>query len=265
MQESLKVKTPEHVTLNFRLAGLGSRGAAQIADTVILSFLYTGMIAIIIFTENQLEWYFNEARSMIVAFAIIVLFAIQWGYFFLFEWFNNGRTPGKMFVGLRVVKEDGGRAPALSLLIRNLLRIVDMLPFYYLVGMLMVFFHPNHKRLGDIVGGTIVIHERKKRNVLKKATPVEKEIDRRGIEAGQYPVGDWERKNFKKNDWNLLKTYVHRYPELRGIERGDMTDEVAAILLPKLGMDHSRGDVTQMEDRLFQAYVELREDWEFEL
>ncbi|RDY71822.1 RDD family protein, partial [Halobacillus trueperi] len=38
---------------------------------------------------------------------------------------------------------------------RNLLRIIDMLPFYYLIGMLMVFFHPQHKRLGDLVGGTI--------------------------------------------------------------------------------------------------------------
>lgn len=265
MQESLKVKTPEHVTLNFRLAGLGSRGAAQIVDTLILSLLYIGMIAILTFTDHHLDRFLFEARSALVAFVIILLFAIQWGYFFLFEWLSGGKTPGKMAIGVRVVKEDGGKAPVLSILIRNLLRIIDMLPFYYLVGMLMVFFHRNHKRLGDLVAGTIVIHEKKKRNNAKKENPVEQELQNRGIKASQQHIGEWERKSFSKKDWDLLNTYVHRYPGLKASEQTEVTNQVASLLLPKLGMEVETATDRQLEDRLFSAYAVLKEDWDFRL
>jgi uncharacterized RDD family membrane protein YckC len=265
MQESLKVKTPEHVTLNFRLAGIGSRGAAQIVDTLILSLLYIGMVAILTFTDQHLERFFFEARSAVIAFVIILLFAIQWGYFFLFEWLSGGKTPGKMIIGIRVVKEDGGKASILSILIRNLLRIIDMLPFYYLIGMLMVFFHKNHKRLGDLVAGTIVIHERKKRKNSNKQNPVEQELQNRGIEAGQLEIGEWARKSFSKKDWDLLNTYVHRYPGLKASEKTEMSKQVASILLPKIGLEDGTTNIRQLEDWLFSAYLALKEDWDFRL
>ncbi|REJ09950.1 RDD family protein [Halobacillus trueperi] len=264
MQERWKVKTPEHVTLNFQLAGLGSRGAAQIVDSILLGLLYSGMIALLLFTENHLN-FMLEGRGWVIAFVILILFGIQWGYFFLFEWLSGGKTLGKMLLGLRVVKEDGGKATALSILIRNLLRIIDMLPFYYLIGMLMVFFHPQHKRLGDLVGGTIVIHERKKQRSKKKQTLVEKEIENRDLKSDQQVVGDWERQNVTKKDWNLLKTYVHRYPTLKPTEKNTMTREVAEILLPKLGLEDGTKSEDELATRLYAAYIDLKEEWEFQL
>ncbi|MEC3883698.1 RDD family protein [Halobacillus sp. HZG1] len=264
MEERWKVKTPEHVTLNFQLAGLGSRGAAQIVDSILLALLYSGMIALLVFTENQMD-FMLEGRGWVIAFVILVLFGIQWGYFFLFEWFSGGKTLGKMMLGLRVVKEDGGKATVLSIFIRNLLRIIDMLPFYYLIGMVMVFFHPQHKRLGDLVGGTIVIHERKKQRSKKKQTLVEKEIEKRDLESGQLVIGDWEKQNVTKKDWNLLKTYVYRYPTLKPEEKNNMTREVAEILLPKLELEDGTKSEDELATRLYAAYIELREEWEFHL
>lgn len=263
MQENVQVKTPEHVTLNFRLAGLGSRGAAQITDTLITTLMNVGLLAVILLMDNYIGVYFRQAESLVVAVIIVIIFIINWGYFFLFEWLANGRTPGKMLLGLRVVRENGGRPTALSVLIRNLLRIIDMLPFYYLLGMLMVFFHPSHKRLGDIVAGTIVIHERKKKRRKSSDKKLDKFLGEKGITNRSVHIGEWERQRFTKEDWKLLRTYVHRYPGLNAVEQEELTEDVAAILLPKL-QPGDRSEQLDKADRLFASYLILKEDWEFE-
>ena len=88
----------------------------------------------------------------------ILLFVISWWYMVLFELFNQGRSPGKQMMGLRVVQDDGRPIGWSASLIRNLLRFVDMLPFGYAFGAISCLQHPTFKRLGDLAAGTLVVY-----------------------------------------------------------------------------------------------------------
>jgi uncharacterized RDD family membrane protein YckC len=88
----------------------------------------------------------------------LLLFAISWWYMVLFEVLRQGRSPGKQWLGLRVVHDDGAPIGWSASLLRNLLRFVDLLPFGYFLGALSCLQHPTFKRLGDIAAGTLVVY-----------------------------------------------------------------------------------------------------------
>jgi uncharacterized RDD family membrane protein YckC len=88
----------------------------------------------------------------------LLLFAISWWYMVLFEVLRQGRSPGKQWMGLRVVHDDGTPIGWSASLLRNLLRFVDLLPFGYFLGTLSCLHHPAFKRLGDMAAGTLVVY-----------------------------------------------------------------------------------------------------------
>jgi uncharacterized RDD family membrane protein YckC len=88
----------------------------------------------------------------------ILLFAVSWWYMVLFEVLNQGCSPGKQWMGLRVVQDDGTPIGWSASLLRNLLRFVDLLPFGYFLGVISCLQHPSFKRLGDLAAGTLVIY-----------------------------------------------------------------------------------------------------------
>ena len=96
---------------------------------------------------------------------ILIFFLMNWGYFTLFEAFWNGQTPGKKLFKIRVIQDSGRQITFFESMIRNLLRIVDQFPplyfvSLYLVGVITMACNRQHKRLGDLAAGTLVIHER---------------------------------------------------------------------------------------------------------
>ncbi|GAE29698.1 RDD family protein [Halalkalibacter hemicellulosilyticus] len=178
-QEQVQVKTPEYVSLQFQSAGLGSRASAFIIDQAIIMIANITILIGAIYLMDFMGLFMGTSWVPI-AIVTILAFLINWGYFFFLEYFTGGRTLGKKMLGIRVMQENGHSITLLSSFIRNLLRIVDQLPAGYLLGILMIFFHSKHKRLGDLAAGTLVVHERRVRK-RKKKTAIEKEIERRGI------------------------------------------------------------------------------------
>jgi len=83
-----------------------------------------------------------------------------WGYFTLFETFWNGQTPGKKLFKIRVIQQSGRQITFFEAMTRNLLRIIDLLPGLYLIGVITMLCNRQHQRLGDLAAGTLVIHER---------------------------------------------------------------------------------------------------------
>ena len=94
--------------------------------------------------------------AVIIALGITLL---SEGYFILFEWLMRGQTPGKKALKIRVIRDDGTPATIHEVLVRNVLRLIDFLPFSYGVGAIVMFASRLSKRLGDIAAGTIVIKE----------------------------------------------------------------------------------------------------------
>lgn len=259
-EENVNIKTPEFVSIQFEPAGLGSRASAFILDQLLIIVVY--LLLFIGVFMMILGFNISDFSGTLVAIVIVITFAIQWGYFFAFEYFSGGRTIGKKIVGIRVIQENGHSITLLASAVRNLLRIIDSLPANYFLGIVMIFFHSKHKRIGDIVAGTIVVHERPGK---KRKTKMDRILEERRITNESLVLDDWTIKSFQQKDWNLLKTYYERFLYLPELERDRMTRKIAEILLPKAGIDYSTKKYLEMENDLLALYLVLKEEWEFEL
>ncbi|MEH7382187.1 RDD family protein [Bacillus sp. JJ1533] len=266
-QEQTNIKTPEFVSIQFQIAGVGSRAAAFLLDTLILSISSILILLTLLLILHGVSdfWLLGETFfSTPVAIAIILLFILNWGYFFLLEFFAGGRTIGKKVVGIRVIQENGHSITLLSSFIRNFLRIIDSLPASYFLGIIMIFFHSKHKRIGDLVAGTIVIHERRAKKT-KKESQLDKEIRRRGLSKDLLTIDQWALKSFGNREWKLLQAYCNRFLQLKDDVKDSRTKQIADILLPKAGTDVAGKTYEQLENELLVLYLILRDEWEFEL
>jgi len=142
-----QVETPEGIDLPLRPAGLMVRALAFAIDLG-LRGLIVGLLFIVLAFLGKLG----------AGLGSILLFVVSWWYMVLFEVLNQGRSPGKQWMGLRVVQDDGTPIGWSASLLRNLLRFVDMLPFGYFLGAISCLQHPTFKRLGDLAAGTLVIY-----------------------------------------------------------------------------------------------------------
>lgn len=167
MAERVTIETPEQVGFSVELADLGSRFLAIALDTLIqgmliVSVLAAGGIGYLVIRANE-EVLAEGARtvllSVLAALGLLAGFLIVWGYHIGFETWMRGQSPGKRVVGLRVVKDSGAPVGFFDALIRNLLRMVDLLPANYAVGVISIFATRTHKRLGDLAAGTLVVRE----------------------------------------------------------------------------------------------------------
>jgi len=154
------IETPENVDLQRRLAGIGSRSLAGLLDHLIIAGLYGVLILLfLLFHVNLVSLGADAADPFLSALLIFASFLIYWGYFFLFEMWMNGQTPGKRHFKIRVVRREGGAVTFYAIAIRSLLRAVDFLPVAYAVGAITMFVARKSQRLGDLAAGTVVISE----------------------------------------------------------------------------------------------------------
>ena len=144
--------------LEFVLAGVGSRFMAIFLDALIELVVYLILFGLTWFWfTNGL---FGPTRSIWwEALVIFVIFCINWGYYAIFEAVWKGQTPGKRWAGIRVIKDTGRPINAFEAIARNLVRAIDFFPVLYGVGVVTMLLNAKHRRLGDYVAGTIVVHE----------------------------------------------------------------------------------------------------------
>jgi len=89
---------------------------------------------------------------------LIAFFVLEWGYPVFFELYRGGQTIGKKSFNLKVVNDDLTSIRFGPSFIRNLLRTVDMFPFFYVFGAISMLFTKRFQRLGDLAAKTIVIY-----------------------------------------------------------------------------------------------------------
>ena len=177
-EETLIIETPERVQLEFALASIGNRFLAVAIDHFIqylaIFFVAWFFMSLSGTGISDSEKLFDDAPKWIVAVMIISLFLIFAGYFILFEWLWNGQTPGKRWLKLRVIRDDGRPLTLWEAIARNLLRIADAAPGFvlpvYSVGLIVIFLSGRDQRLGDMFAGTVVVRERCRRSALISET-----------------------------------------------------------------------------------------------
>jgi uncharacterized RDD family membrane protein YckC len=158
--DQLNIDTPELVSIELPLAGIGSRFVAILVDSLILGAAVILLIFLGVFIITALGNFGEKSASWGIGILLLILFLLFWGYFALFETFNNGRTPGKRVAKIRVIHQSGRGINFAEALARNLVRIIDYMPGFYGVGIAAMFMSRRSQRLGDMVAGTLVVRER---------------------------------------------------------------------------------------------------------
>ncbi|MDF1838876.1 MAG: RDD family protein [Planctomycetota bacterium] len=142
------METPEGLALGLRLAGVLPRGCALLLDTLVRGVFYMAVFL-------TLGWFGIMGDALIT----LIIFLAEWFYYVFFEVLFKGVSPGKYWVGLRVLHDDGTPVGWNASLVRNFMRAVDFLPLFYGFGVLSSSLSPSFRRLGDWAAGTVVVHD----------------------------------------------------------------------------------------------------------
>lgn len=228
--DRLIIETPEQVHLEFMLADIGSRFMAVFADSVIQILAYLSLYILDEVTTGGKMISRLAGYQLWVQAAIIFLnFCIFWAYYAAFEALWNGQTPGKRWAGIRVIKETGRPINAFEALARNFMRIVDLLPFFppYAVGIITMFVNSKNRRLGDLVAGTLVVHDKKAQESDLFFNTQEKSGDLAVYQAGRLGVQEVE----------LIETFLARRLDIPLDVRRQSALRIADMICAKLGID----------------------------
>jgi len=230
--DRITIATPEGVDLDITLAGIGSRFAAAMIDTLIKLAIFLGLVAGLGAVGAVTAGRFGPADApsdtivlLGLALFLLLVFLVSFGYDVAFEVLASGRTPGKRWTGLRVVLAGGGPVTFKASAVRNLLRLVDGLIFYA-VGMITVLASERNQRLGDMVGGTLVIRERGDRQ----------RGSRPAMPPPPLPAGldSWDVSSVTSEEVATVRRFLERRHELAPEARNRLGWELAERLGPKV-------------------------------
>ncbi len=199
----IQLQTPEGVELNLIPAGTLPRALAWLIDLFLrVVFLIALGIILSIFGDFGKGIY------------LLAFFLIEWLYPLLFEVWKDGSTPGKKSLGIMVIQQDGTPVNFSASMLRNLLRSVDFLPFFYALGLISLVLRRDCKRLGDIVAGTLVIYRR--------STRLQQKLPDGEAQLPPLPLTIDEQKE--------VVAFAERYQELSDQRK----QELSNILVPEL-------------------------------
>jgi len=213
----MRISTPEGVDVELTLAGIGSRFIAAFFDFVI-------QFGVILASAFLLGVLGDDGGGWATAVFALIFFLVFFGYDVLFEVRSRGRTPGKRWTGLRVVRTSGQPVTFVPSCVRNVLRLVDMLPAppLYAVGMLSIFVTGKNQRLGDLAGGTLVVRERAGSLKTEPAAAAARAAD------------GWDVSAVSAQDIGTVRQFLERREGLADGARGELAEELERRLRPRV-------------------------------
>jgi uncharacterized RDD family membrane protein YckC len=228
-EDRMAIATPEGVEVELTLAGIGSRFIAAAIDFTIQVLVISALALLL-----------RPAGGAGVAIFTSSVFGLIFFYDVLFEVLGRGKTPGKRGTGLRVVGPSGRPITLVRSATRNILRIVDILPGLYFVGMVAIFITRRNQRIGDLVAGTHVVRDRHgdRRAAIAAALP--------RVDPG--PAARWDVSAVTADEVATVRSFLERREELRAQPRLELAAQLASRLRPRVGgAPPSIGDETFLE------------------
>ena len=252
--DRIRIDTPEQISLEFPLAGIGSRFMGLAIDTVIQGLLYiagifaiVGLTKYISFLPGSLAWI---PQSWAPALLILFLFCVYWGYFAFFEIIWKGQTPGKRIAGIRAIKNTGRALNVYEVIGRNLMRAVDALPTMYIAGIVSIMVSRQNQRLGDHLIGSIVVHD-------KRAEEIRPEWSSSPEPATANP----QLMKISPEELVLIETYLHRRHSLELGVRDATALKIATRITVKTGIE--RPPDQSLDDFLKSVAKQVRDNARF--
>ena len=259
--DQLNIATPEQVDLRFPVAGIGSRFIAILLDTLIQLVVTIVVFAVIYLASpgtvktrvGTAEPTLDTAAKWMIAAFVLLIFLMNWGYFVLFEAFWHGQTPGKRVMKLRVLKDSGRSITLFESMTRNLVRLVDSMPNFYVIGLIAMLCNRQNKRLGDLAAGTIVVHERTEEQPSMGHTSRTFGAPVQDYSAGLMPGAreQWAANEsalpadavarLRPDDLHTIELFFSRALDLPPARREELAERVAATLSVKMGVERPAG------------------------
>ncbi len=217
-EDRLTLDTPEGVQLELTLAGVGSRFTAALVDHLIQGVILLALGLGLGYGVGVDP----GAGGFAAAIFFVCVFLVFTGYDVSFEVLNSGRTPGKRLNGLRVVRENGAPVTFATSAVRNVLRLVDILPGWYLVGIGSILVTRRNQRLGDLAAGTLVVRDRRALSPELRISP--------SLEA---PA--WDTSAIRREELDTVVAFLSRRDGLAYGARVQLARELAGRLRPRIG------------------------------
>jgi uncharacterized RDD family membrane protein YckC len=241
-EDRIQVDTPEQISLEFPLAGIGSRFMGLAVDTLLQVLLYIAAFFALVGIEKYAPtlpaWLAWLPASWAPALLILFLFCIYWGYFAFFEIIWKGQTPGKRLAGIRAIKDSGRALNVYEVIGRNLLRAVDWLPTMYIAGIVSMMISRRNQRLGDHLVGSIVVHD-------KRAEQIRPEWSSSAEQTSASP----ELSKVTPEELVLIETYLQRRHTLEVGFRDATALKIATRITAKTGIE-------RVEDQSLDDFLE---------
>jgi uncharacterized RDD family membrane protein YckC len=155
--EGLRIRSVTGVDFTLPVAGIGGRSFAFVIDLHIraIAAITWLLVAKVIVAAASAD----SGSTAATLWAALPAGAIYFLYHPIVELIMGGRTPGKRIAGVRIVMRDGSPPAAGPILVRNVFRLIDSLPFAYAVGLVACFVTERQVRVGDMAAGTLLIYD----------------------------------------------------------------------------------------------------------
>ncbi len=232
MDERHIVATPESISFSYDIAGIGSRFMAAFVDFLNYFVIVIGVS--ILYDQIDRRVSDPALSSALEAVYIGFTFVLYWAYYIVFELVWGGQSPGKRLVGLRVIRIDGAPAAPGQIVIRNIMRLVDLFPGFYMTGLVTMFLNSQSRRLGDFAAGTLVVREGRKVSLSQLShalTPAIHLSEHAAAEAAALPIHrlDAERRN-------LAREFITRRSDIPPRQRATVAMQIAGSVAQQLDM-----------------------------
>jgi uncharacterized RDD family membrane protein YckC len=219
-EDRMTIETPEGVSVTVPLAGVGSRFIAATIDLAIQATVI--IVALVVFVGYGVA---GAAGGGIFAIVVFVMFFV---YDVAFEVLSGGRTPGKRWTGLRVVRAGGQPVNFVTSAIRNLIRPVDFLPSAYLLGIATILVTKRNQRLGDLAAGTVVARAPRK-STRPELPPQPARVELPASHAA------WDVSAISASDIATVRSFLERRASLEWGARAELARTMASRLRPRVG------------------------------
>lgn len=239
LDDRLTIDTPEGVSIDVTLAGLGTRLGAALVDIVIQGFVLLALVLALTLAGAAVS---DDIGVFLLGAGSLIIVTVLLGYSIVFEALNNGRTPGKSIFGIRVVSVDGSPLTLGAVAIRTLMRLIDFLPGAYALGAISIVATQRNQRLGDIAARTVVVRDR------NDATP-------RPLLPTPAPSEGWDVSAVTDQELAVVRRFASRRLDLAPEPRAKLVSDLA----PRLRAKVTGGERLDDEQFLLQLLAEKQQ------
>ncbi|MCL2809195.1 MAG: RDD family protein [Treponema sp.] len=210
LESSLEALTPEGIKFVLFPAGFPVRTLAYAIDALILLVIDIILFVLYVYLNfNPGIWIF-----------LLVFFIIDWFYHIIFELAFKGQSPGKRFLGIRVIKSDGSPVDPASSFLRNLLRFADTFFYFFHIAFISIAASSGFRRIGDWAGNTLVVYSTPAKNTARHSLS-------RLLEKYE-PITP--PKSLSNDEKQAILNFARRYPLLGEARANEIADSYAPYL-----------------------------------